>query len=275
MLPGDRHDPVERVVGAGVHVAGLRADDDRPVDRGQLRAERVEPHPALVVGGDPPHAVPLAAHPEHLERGVDRDVGPLVGDDRDRRRPLEPQALHVPADLGQHRVTGRRERGEVGHGGAGHEADARAVRQPEERHEPRCGDLLRDRGGRRDGIEPGVLVPRARQPIGRERRGQAAADDEPEIAWPGTADQARVGRGRQLLDDSRRIGRTLGQRPAERGPERAQVHGPRDRPGFQRVDVRRGEVCGLADESGCDGGVGHGVSIPSRGRPQPSALVLP
>ena len=80
-----------------VHVAGLGADDRSghrswPGPRAGRRA-----HPALVVGGDPPDAVALAAQTEHLERRVDRDVGALVGHDRDRRRALQTVPLHVPA----------------------------------------------------------------------------------------------------------------------------------------------------------------------------------
>ncbi len=61
--------------------------------------KRVGTHPALIVGGDHPDPLTLAPEPEHLERGVDRDVGPAVGDDGHRRRALEAVPLDVPAGL--------------------------------------------------------------------------------------------------------------------------------------------------------------------------------
>ena len=46
-------DLVERIERAGVHVARLRADDRRPASRrGDVAAQRVGAHPALVVDGD-------------------------------------------------------------------------------------------------------------------------------------------------------------------------------------------------------------------------------
>ena len=94
---GDRDELVERVEGPGVHVAGLGAHDDRAVDPRERVAQRVGAHPTLVVGGDLADPVALATHPQHLERGVDRDVRAAVGDDRDRRRALSPRRSDVPA----------------------------------------------------------------------------------------------------------------------------------------------------------------------------------
>ena len=46
---------------------------------------------------------PSRPMPEHLERRVDRDVGPAVGHDGDRRRALQAEAFDIPADPRQHR----------------------------------------------------------------------------------------------------------------------------------------------------------------------------
>ena len=85
---------------------------------GQLRAQGVGPHPALVVGVDPADALPFPTQTEHLERRVDRDVRPGVGHDGHRRRALQPVPLDVPAGLRQDRVPGGGEGREVGHRGA-------------------------------------------------------------------------------------------------------------------------------------------------------------
>ena len=74
MLVSDRDDLVECIERPGVHVAGLGADDDRPIDGRELGAERVGPHPALIVGRDAADAVTLPTESQHLERGIDRHV---------------------------------------------------------------------------------------------------------------------------------------------------------------------------------------------------------
>ena len=136
-----------------------------PSIAGQRLAQGVGTHPALIVGGDHPDPLTLAPEPEHLERGVDRDMGPAVGDDGHRRRALEAMPLHVPARLGEDRAACRGERREVGHRRAGHEPDARPGREAEQLDEPVARDLLGDRGSRRDDVQAGVLVPRAGQPV--------------------------------------------------------------------------------------------------------------
>ena len=69
----------------------------------------------------------------------------------DRRRAEQPALLDVPADRAQDRVAGGGERGEVGHRRAGREArPTMPAGRPNRSSEPAAGDLLGDRGGRRD-----------------------------------------------------------------------------------------------------------------------------
>ena len=119
-------------------------------------------------------------------------MAPAMGDDRDRRRTLESQSLDVPVGTCEDFVTGRGERREVRHRRPGHEADARAPGQTEQLHEPVRGHLFGDGGGGREDVEPGVLVPCARQPVGTERSRQASTDDKSEIARAGRRDEPGV-----------------------------------------------------------------------------------
>ena len=97
----------QRIEGAGVHVAGLGADDHgrsrSPASTSRRRSGRIRPCSSASTAMDP-----VPAEPEHLERGVDRRRGP-----RRRRRPRSParrQAvlLDVPAERARGRDGGRR-----------------------------------------------------------------------------------------------------------------------------------------------------------------------
>ena len=166
-------------------------------------------------------------------------------------RALETEALDVPADPRQDGMPSRREGREVGHRGARHEADARPGGELEQLDEPAGRDLLRDGGGRRRDVEGRVLVPGGGQPVGAERGRQAAPDDEAEEARSGGRDEPGVGGGGESLDDRDGIGRTVGQRPAHRGPECRQVDLPAD-----RSLVERGEVVGRERR-----GAGQGLGV--------------
>ena len=165
-----------------------------------------------------------------------------MGDHRDRRGALQTQAFDVPADPREDPVPGRSEGREVGHRGSGHEPDARLGGQSEELHEPSPGDLLGDGGCGRQSVEPAVLVPGARQPVGADRRGQAPPDDEAEIARAGTGDESWFGGRGQVLDDRQRVARIVGQRTAHRRPERSQVDRSADRSGGERAQVGAGDI---------------------------------
>ena len=75
----------------------------------------------------------------------------------------------------------------------------------------RAGGLLEDRGGRSDGVEPGVLVPRGGQPVGRDGGRQGAADHEAEVARGAGGHKPAVDGGEQLVEDRRRAERPVGQ----------------------------------------------------------------
>jgi hypothetical protein len=97
-------------------------------------------------------------------------------------------------------VPGDRETRRVRHLAAGHEADARVRREPEQVEDPGADDLLdHGRGGRQD-VQPRVLIPGARQPVGTDRRRQRATHDEAEVARPGRADDARIRGLREPLE---------------------------------------------------------------------------
>ena len=220
--------------------------------------KRVGTHPALVVGGGHPDPLALAPEPEHLERGVDRDMGPAVGDDGHGRRSLEAMTLHVPARPGEDGAACRGERREVGHRRAGHEPDARPGREAEQLDQPAARDLLGDRRSRRDHVQAGVLVPRAGQPVRRERRRQAATDDEPEVASPGARDEARVGRCGELLDHRERVRRGLGERTAHRRSQRREIDRTTDGAGRERRQVVGRDGGRPGQESDV---VGHGLAL--------------
>ncbi len=123
-----------------------------------------------------------------------------AGDDPHSGRTGEPVLLDVPARALEHRVPRGRKAGDVRHLAARHEGERGAWRKPQEIHEPRTGDLFDHRGGRAADDEARVLVPRAGQPVGRERRRQRPADDEAEVASARDPDDAALGLTSQSLD---------------------------------------------------------------------------
>ena len=85
-------------------------------------------------------------------------------------------------------------------------------------------------------MKPGVLIPRRRQPFGRDRGRDTAAGHETEIPRSGCRDQTGIRRGGQVFDDYLRIPRLLRQRPAKRLNEFAECSGGKNR---TRVDARQ------------------------------------
>ena len=181
----------------------------------------------------------------------------LLADDHVHRgRPDEAVLLDVPARALEHGVAARSQAGEVRHLPAGDEADAGRRRQGEEVEEPPGGDLFDHGRGRPAGVEAGILVPRRRQPVGGEGGGQAAANDEAEVARARAGDEAGLGRRRQMLDDGPRLAPPRGQRPAEGAPERGQV---RPRP-HGTVGKRVQELAGEIGDPAEQRGVAHSTS---------------
>ena len=176
-------DRPERVERAGVDLARLRADDRRARSLVERRGQRTGVHPALVVGRDP-RARPAPSPSRRSELKI-VDVRLLTDEHVDGRRADQAALLHVPA---RRRAAPR---GAPPPGGrvrplpAGDEADARALRQPEQVDDPAPAHLLDHSRGGREHLEAGVLVPGRGHPVRRHGHRQRAADDEPEEARPG------------------------------------------------------------------------------------------
>ena len=96
--------------------------------------------------------------------------------------------------------------------------------------------------------EAGVLIPRRGQPVGCERRGQAAAYHEAEVAPAGARDEAVIDRPHELVDDASRLDGLALELAAE---PRQQVLGRRVRahgPLRQRREVLGGVRGGLGEQ---------------------------
>ena len=128
----------------------------------------------------------------------------LAGQHRHARRGPQATHGHVPAGAGEDGLPGGGETGRVRHLPAGDESDAGACGQAEQLRQPFEHRLFRHRRRRGEHEEARVLVPRARQPVSADRRGQAAADDETEEPRSCRRDDAGVGSARELRDDLRR-----------------------------------------------------------------------
>ena len=181
-----------------------------PFVRGQClrqRIRRMRPWSSAVDANDLPRS-----DAEHAQRADDGHVHFVADDHAQARRALQAVGLDVPAGATQHLVARGRERREVRHMAAGHEADADVRGQPEqlERASAPATSSTTDAGRRHD-VEAGVLVPGRREPVGRHGGRQRAAGDEPEIARSGGGDEAGFGGTRQLLDDGQRLGGAVGQ----------------------------------------------------------------
>ena len=161
-------------------------------------------------------------------------------DDADARCALQSVAFDVPPCAGEDVMAGGGKRGRVGHLPAG-DKRMRGVRgQPEQFLQPRAGDFFDDGCGRAGDVQAGVLIPRGREPVGRQRGGYAAADDEAEVASAGLGDDARVGGGGEMGDDGVRSSRFAREGPTQGCAEILERHAWEDRPRVQRlVKIRR------------------------------------
>ena len=200
---GDRDDRLEVVERAGVHLAGLRADDQRLPGAGEDAFEELGAHPALVVDRHDELLGPT--DPEQPQRAGQRHVALLADDDPERRRAGETLLAEVVADPLVHGLTGGGERGDVRHLAAGHERERGVRRQPEQLEHPAARHRLERRDGGRRLREPGVLIPGRDEPVRRERRGERAADHEAEVPARAHRRQPGLGNGRELVDEGERI----------------------------------------------------------------------
>ena len=127
--------------------------------------------------------------------------------------PNNPSASTFHPTRFEHRMSRRGQRDEIRDRRAGDERAAAGARQIEHLEQPAQRRLLQPRRRRRDVVQAGVLIPRRRQPVRRQRNRQRSADDETEEARAGH----RHRRGRciavEQVDHGARIGRF---RPAVR-----------------------------------------------------------
>ncbi len=231
----------EGVERTGMDVARLQDHDrragaaGRPGPRRQRRFERIGIDAALVVGGDDFGR----AEAEVTQRQVDGVVPFRADEHPDPRRPGQPVGGDLPACLVQHRVPRGGQAGEVGHRGAGDEADPAACGQPEHVEQPALRHVL-DRGERGCRQEQArVLVPGADQPVGGQGRRVRAADDEPvEPARRHRGEAGLAGPGEEV-DDLRRFCRAVRQAGAERGGDLGHGGLRRDGPGSEAVEPLR------------------------------------
>jgi hypothetical protein len=125
----------------------------------------------------------------------------LGSDEHPNRRSADQAVVaDVPADASQDGLAGGRQRGDVGHLRARDQPDAGLLGQPKQRPEPVDRDGLDRRGRRRRDRAERVLVPRAGEPVGRQRGRQRAAGDEAEVARAGRGDEPAVEVARQVVD---------------------------------------------------------------------------
>ena len=234
---GDRR---EVVAGAGVDLADLRADDRRPV----VELERVDRHPPLVVGRD--HLG--RAHSEQPQGPVDGDVTPRANDDAHRRRAVQPVVGDVPAALAEDVEPRGGEGRHVRDLAPRHEAERRRRWQPEQLQQPRAGDLLDDGGGGAADVEPGVLIPRRRQPVRRECGGEGAADHEAEVAARRDRDRPAVGGSGEVGNDLARRRRSVGEPAAERVAQLVERRRRPHRPLLERLEEIGGDVGGEREQ---------------------------
>ena len=252
----------ERIARARVDVPDLGADDRRTGRRRERPFERVGTHASLIVGRHA-HDRP-AADADHPARGVNRGVRLLAGDDRERRRALQPQRFDVPPGAAQHLVPGRGERGDVGRVRAGHEPDARLLGQPEQLENPARGARLERRHPRRHDVQGRVLIPGRDEPVRRERNRIAATGDEAEVARPGSRGHARLEARAEVEDDADRILGRVGERSPESDRQLLERRPWRHRPLGQRVQKRHRPLVGVRQQviwlrhEGCAGLIGAG-----------------
>ncbi len=167
------------VESAGVHVAGLQAENGSVGEFRQLRGH----HAALVVDRHPEH--PLPAQAQQAQSVEEADVNLLAHHHAQFRRPKESLGLDIPAAALQQRVPRGGERAEVRHGGAGDKPSTRSSRERQNVDQPLERDLFQGGSDRRTDHLPCILIPGGGQPVGSHGDGQRPAVDEAEKAPTG------------------------------------------------------------------------------------------
>ena len=115
-----------RIEGPGVDVAGLNADDRRRGQRRGMASGRIRPWPSTGRG-----RTRSRPSPSRLKAFSTLTCTSSPTITVNRRRAEQAARFDVPPQPAQQRVPRRSQGAEVGHGGPGHETDARVRRQPE------------------------------------------------------------------------------------------------------------------------------------------------
>ena len=172
-----------------------------------------------------------------------------VGQQADGRRAGQPARLDVPARSREHGVARRGQAGRVRHLTAGGDGERRGSRARPAARPATAHDLLGHGRGRRGDVQARVLVPRRGEPVGRQRGWERAAEDEAEEARRLAGHEPGAGAGDERVEHRARVGRSLGERPAERGAQGVGVglRGP-DAAVGQAVEVGRSVVGGGGQE---------------------------
>ena len=232
----------ERVVAAGVHVAGLEADHGRAVVPGQRAARgratssrpwssarhRLRGAEAEVAQRQVDGVVPLLARPAPAPRGCRPD--PVVPTSQPARRSTasRPAARQVKLAIVPP-VT---------------KPTALPSGSPSRSSSHALGDLLGGGGGRGEPGQPGVLVPGADQPVRGQRGRVRAADHHPVEPAGRHRGQPGLERRGQVLDDRGGVLRSVRQRGAEPLDELLDLRLRRHRPVVERVQPPLGVLDG-------------------------------
>ena len=214
-----RRDRVERVARAGVDLARLRADDRRAVARGERasRARRRASRP-----GRRPRSAPRRRRRSRrsaARRAATRGPARRRARGRPARRSARPPRRPIPTRASTAwRAAARPVKFDVvapvanpTAASAGRPSASSTQRSVTVSIAAAAGELVR---------REAVLIPRRREPVGRQRGGQDAAGDEPEVARAGARDGRRPGDGGEPLDHRDRVLAVLGQRLVERRDQR-------------------------------------------------------
>src|SRR5579862_5164299 len=175
---GARADRRRRIESAGIHVAGLDADERHVVERRQ----RIGSHAALAIDRNCCKArLSESRERKRLEQG-DMNLG--ADDNLDLWRAEQAAIFDIPTRARKQSVTGRGESREICHGGAGYESTAALGTQGEQLAQPSRSNLFESSGDWRHNTQCDVLIPCGSEPIRRERGGKSTSGDESEIASP-------------------------------------------------------------------------------------------
>ena len=169
-------------------------------------------------------------------------------DDVDGWRADQAALVDIPPDSGEDAVTGGGERSDVRHLTSGDEAERDLARQPQKLSRPGARNFLYDRRRRPTDVQPGVLIPRRRKPISRNRGRKRPTNDKPEVAPARASSEPGLSSRSQVSDHLARIGSHLRQRPAETQTQLVHAGTPAHRALRQSLKMGGSEPGGLLEQ---------------------------